>query len=82
MDTEKKNGNGTWKSVLIGIITIGLSIAGSTYTSGLSAGQQAEKILNLEKRVEQFQTDHDILVTIKVKVENIEAMLKELKEKK
>lgn len=74
--------NGTWKTILIGIITILLSIGGSLYTSGKSSGIQEEKTLQLECKVAKLETqkeqDHDLLLKIDGRLINIESMVKQL----
>lgn len=71
-----KNGNGTWRNVLIGFVTILVSIGGSLYTTGQSSGQQIEKTSQLEAKVAIIEVkkdiDHDLLIYLKSKVDSME----------
>jgi hypothetical protein len=84
MESSKSN-NGWWKSIVVGIITVSLSIGGSIYTSGQTNGRQAEKVESLEKKYDKIevlvQQDHDLLTMMNQRLINVENMLKEMKEK-
>ena len=92
-EIKNNNGNGWVKTVLIGLITIALSIGGSVFTTGESTGTQKEKVNQLEARVEKaerlYSNDHDLLITntemlksICQRLTNIEEMLKEMQSRK
>lgn len=72
--------NGWLKFIIASIITLALSIGGSLMTSAKLSGINEEKIGQNEKDIkeinDQKQTDHDLLIKIAEKVDNIEKLLK------
>lgn len=72
--------NGWLKFIIASIITLALSIGGSLMTSAKMSGVNEEKIGQNEKDIkeinDQKQTDHDLLIKIAEKVDNIEKLLK------
>lgn len=79
--------NNTWTKFIIGaLITVILSIGGAVWTTGESTGTQKEKVAQLEAKVYKVETiittDHDLLLRMDVKLQNIEAMLKQMQDAK
>lgn len=72
--------NGWLKFIIASLITLILSIGGSLYTFAKMSGMQEAKIDQNEKNItdikNQKQTDHDLLIKIAEKVDNIEKILK------
>lgn len=72
--------NGWLKFIIASCITLFLSIGGSLLTSAKMNGIREAKIEQHGKDIEEIkkqkQTDHDLLITIAEKVDNIEKLLK------
>lgn len=80
---SKTTNGGVWKSIVIGLITVFVSVVLSIYSSGETAGQQKEKITQLEAKYEKTESlrssDHDILLKIQADVAFIKEFIKEQK---
>jgi uncharacterized membrane protein YgcG len=74
------------KLVIGALITIALSIGGSLYTNAQLAGQEKEKVSQLEAKVATLESKRDsdiiLLTKISTKVENIESILQKMQDKK
>lgn len=72
--------NGWLKFVIASFITLFLSVGGALLTTAKMSGIQEQKIEQTEKDLkelkEQKQSDHDLLIKIAEKVDNIEKILK------
>lgn len=77
---SNKNGTALWKNIVIGVLTICLSIGGAIYTSGKTSGQQEEKVAQLEAKMAIYTLDHDILIRIGALVETNSKDMQEVKE--
>lgn len=84
MQDVKKESNGWFRSIIIGLITVALSVGGSIWGSGETVGQYKEKVDQLEvkqAKVETlYSTDHDLLIEINTKLKSIEDILKQIQE--
>lgn len=84
---EENMTNNGWTKIVIGaLITIALSIGGSLWSTGEATGTTKEKIFQLELKVEKaeklYQSDHDLLLRMDGKLQNIENLLKQMQEVK
>lgn len=70
-----------WKSAIIPIIALGLSIGSSVFISGESSGKHSEKISVLEAKAEKQESYAERLARIETKIDNIETLLQEVRNK-
>jgi hypothetical protein len=68
-----KNGNG-WSKIIIWVLTTIASV-------GVAYGVLTTKIEGIEKELITYKTDHDLIITLIVKVDNIQGTLNEIKHK-
>lgn len=77
---SKTRFNGWLKFIIASFLTLFLSIGGSLLTSAKMNGIQEAKIEQFGKDINELktekQTDHDLLIKIAEKVDNIEKLLK------
>lgn len=77
-----KNSNGIKRNIIIGLLTVIVSIGGSLFTTGKETGKQEEKISQMEVRVHKIESnysnDHDLLIKICTKLEGLEKTVKEI----
>jgi len=76
--------NDLTKIIVAGLITIGLSIGGSLWSTGESTGKYQEKVQQLEIRMDKseraYASDHDLLLRIDSKLTSVTELLKQIQE--
>jgi hypothetical protein len=68
-----KNGNG-WSRIILWVLTTIASVS-------VAYGVLTTKIDNIEKELITYKSDHDLLITLIVKVDNLKATCEEIKHK-